>query len=124
MSYKLRIPSNFYFSKFRHIYNRNFRKKYIHGTCIDDYDDKFIQNKTFPACIDCKHFIRYNLTTSDSNTEIIYDDNDDELGKCQLFGHKNIITGKITYKYATTCRITNSICGPRGIYFSEKIKTK
>lgn len=119
MSYKLRIPSNFYFSKFRHIYNRNFRKKYIHGTCIDDYDDKFIQNKTFPACIDCKHFIRNNFISNISNNKIIYDD---DLGKCRLFGHKNIITGEITYKYATTCRISYNKCGPQGIYFSEKIK--
>jgi len=116
MSYKLRISSNFYFLKSRHIYNRNFWKKNMHVSCIDS-DNKFMQNRTFPACIDCNHFMRNNLINQISDNKIIYDD---DLGKCRLFSHKNIINGKITYKYATTCRINYNKCGPQGIYFCEK----
>jgi len=45
------------------------------------------------------------------------------FGKCKLFGHKNLVTGKIEYKFASVCRnsISGELCGVDGKYFDEAL---
>jgi len=40
--------------------------------------------------------------------------------KCNKFGEKDIITDKITYKYADSCRNDESLCGKEGKYYIEE----
>ena len=67
-----------------------------------------IKNRVFPICSKCKHFIR------------IHSDPYMDLNKCNLFGTKNMITGKITYDYAELCRQDMKKCGPLGRHFIPK----
>jgi len=39
--------------------------------------------------------------------------------RCNKFGEKNIITGKITYEPAEHCRQNQNLCGTVGNYYLE-----
>jgi hypothetical protein len=43
-----------------------------------------------------------------------------DLGKCKLFGEKNLVSGIITYDYASVCRISENRCGINGKHYEEK----
>jgi len=51
-------------------------------------------------CINCKHFI--------ANKE-----------ECAIFGDTNLVTGKIDYKYASSCRTNEGKCGEKALYYEE-----
>lgn len=111
MSYKMRISSNFYFSRYRHIYNRIFtRRSHIHNG--KNMDEPFIAGLNYPVCIDCKYFVRPEYIEGSEY--------DNDLGKCLLYGNKNLITGKIINYFATTCRGVESKCGEKGRFFTKK----
>lgn len=44
-----------------------------------------------------------------------------DLGKCEKFGSKNVVSGEITHVYAESCRIDTEQCGKTGKYFEKKI---
>ena len=67
----------------------------------------------FPACVDCVHFIKLNVTETEYNPF----DNENKFSKCNKFGTKDIISGKIDYDSTTTCRLDNNKCGIDGKYF-------
>jgi len=71
--------------------------------------DKIIKNMDLPACRNC---IYYKPSITNDYTS--------PLNKCEKFGEKNIITDKITYKYADMCRIDENLCGHEGNYFKEE----
>ena len=41
------------------------------------------------------------------------------LGRCMLFGKKNIISGEITYDFADICRISANKCGHNGTLYKD-----
>jgi hypothetical protein len=72
--------------------------------------DKIIKNINIPACRNCIHYkpVTYN---SDFTTP---------YNKCTKFGDKDIVTDKITYNFAESCRNDESKCGLEGKYFIEE----
>lgn len=74
------------------------------------FSNKIIRNIEFPSCKNCVHF----RPSSWSN------DFADPLNKCEKFGTKNIITGKITYDYADICRNNDHLCGKSGNHFEKE----
>jgi len=68
----------------------------------------FIKNMDKPVCKDCKYF-KYDP---------IY--NDYMYGKCGVFGKKDVVTGKITFKDAMVAR--NTDCGINATYFEPTVK--
>ena len=72
----------------------------------------FIKNMKIPICINCRHFLQYDV--KGSNIE------ENKYGKCKLFGTKDVITGHIEYYFASTCRSEYAgACGIEGKYFEE-----
>ena len=76
-------------------------------------NDKFIKNINIPSCKNCIHY-----KGSFSNIEYT-----SSLNKCVKFGEKNIITDKIEYVYADSCRRDENKCGENGYYFEEDKNT-
>lgn len=73
-----------------------------------------IDNIKPPTCVNCIHFVKYSdMYSSRSNVN-------QELGKCKLFGKKNLVSGKITYDFASSSRISENKCGIEGKYYEEK----
>ena len=72
-----------------------------------------IKNINLPECRNCKHFIAKKCDSQDSNYKI-------EVGRCSLFGTKNVVTGIIEHDYATTCRIFAHECGKYANYYEPK----
>jgi hypothetical protein len=68
---------------------------------------KIIKNMNTPSCRNCIHY-KPSYSTTDFTTF---------LNKCDKFGDKNIITNKISYDYADTCRRDEDKCGNVGKYF-------
>jgi hypothetical protein len=67
---------------------------------------RFITNKNLPTCKTC---------------EFYYISKKSKLpGYCTKFGEKNIITGDITYQFASVSRINTNMCGNNGIYYVRK----
>jgi len=74
----------------------------------------FIKNNDLPCCVNCIHFIEHK-------NNYPYDPiPDNNLGKCKLFGTKNIVTCEIDNEYASACREDKNKCGQGGKYFQEK----
>jgi len=72
--------------------------------------DKFIKNIDLPSCKNCIHYrpSMYNLVF------------DSTLNQCSKFGEKDIITDKIKYDFAESCRRDVEKCGEKGEYFEEE----
>jgi len=68
--------------------------------------ENLIKNINIPSCKNCIHFKPY------VNTDYY-----NELSKCQKFGKKDIISGKINYDYADNCRKDENKCGNEAKYF-------
>jgi hypothetical protein len=69
-----------------------------------------IKNKNIPACRNCIHY-KPDLY----NNEFTSSYND-----CKKFGEKNIISDKIIFESADSCRRDESKCGANGKYFEEE----
>lgn len=75
---------------------------------------QFIKNSDLPVCVNCIHFIENKMNYP-------YDavlSND--LGKCKIFGKKDIVTGEIKYEYAELCRLNKEKCHLTGKYYESK----
>ena len=68
-----------------------------------------IKNGQFPACKNCIHFANDKLYYKYATP----------LSKCKHFGEKDIITDKITYRYADACRSDKNLCGKEGNHFEK-----
>ena len=66
-----------------------------------------IKDIQLPVCKDCKFFMPHE------NREQY------TLGRCMLFGKKNIISGEITYEFADICRISANKCGHNGTLYKD-----
>jgi hypothetical protein len=75
----------------------------INGTPI-------IKNNHIPACKNCKFF-----------TPMQYNDFDSDMNRCEKFGEKDIITGKIEYDFVSSCRKDEDKCGLDGKLFEEEV---
>ena len=73
------------------------------------HSDKIIKNMDFPACRNCIHYTP-SMYSSDFTLPI---------SKCEKFGENDIISDKITYKYADSCRNDEQMCGKEGKYFKK-----
>jgi hypothetical protein len=63
-----------------------------------------VKNINKPECVKCKHFIQ--------ETNLV--------GRCSMFGNKDVVTGQIKYEYASVARmslLTIRNCGVNGKYF-------
>jgi hypothetical protein len=65
---------------------------------------QFIKNIKLPSCIECIYYLN-------------------KTGKCNKFGEKDVITGKIVYETASRIRYTENLCGLNGNYFEKKLCT-
>lgn len=65
-----------------------------------------VTNLNSHVCINCIHFIKFT--------------HGNQLDKCSYFGNRDLVTGDITYEWASVCRIRESKCGESGKYFYSK----
>lgn len=68
-----------------------------------------IINHSFPACRNCVH---YKATS--------YNNFDDKFNRCTYFGKKDVVSDKIEYDFADSCRDKQDKCGVEGKYFEEE----
>jgi len=68
-----------------------------------------IQNINIPSCRNCVH---YKPTS--------YNDFDSHINRCEIFGKKDIVTDKISYDFADSCRENETKCGINGTYFEQE----
>ena len=70
----------------------------------------FVKNEYLPVCSSCKYYMPHP-----------------KVGKCLLFGEKNLETGEIVYLDVITCRKDETIgrvsfsknCGSIGVHYEE-----
>jgi len=72
--------------------------------------DKIIKNINIPACRNCIH---YKPSANNNDFTAAYSD-------CTNFGDRNIVTDKISYDSAQSCRADESKCGLEGKYFENE----
>jgi len=87
-------------------------KLFLFGLCAKH--SPLIENIKPPTCVNCIHFVKYSDMYSSRG------DVNQELGKCKVFGKKNLVSGRITYDYATVSRTSDNKCGIEGKYYEEK----
>lgn len=73
---------------------------------LNKVPNKYIINSGLPECRNCKHFAPHN------SEEHKY-----SLATCLLYGQKNIISGKITFEFASHVRNRDSQCSREGINY-------
>jgi hypothetical protein len=71
--------------------------------------EKIIKNINIPSCRNCIYY----------KPETHYDF-ESELNKCEKFGEKNIISNKILYDFANSCRNDELKCGKEGKHFQQE----
>lgn len=64
---------------------------------------EFIINAAYPICKNCVYFQPHNGSTPM------------DLAKCTKYGKKDVITGKVTYSFASVCRTDQDKCGNNGV---------
>jgi hypothetical protein len=74
------------------------------------HSKSMILNYNLKTCRNCIHF-----QPSSSS-----DDFDSSSAKCKYFGKKDIVTDKITYDFADSCRMDETKCGMHAKYFEEE----
>jgi len=74
-----------------------------------------IINLEKPICALCVNFIEPKSARYEDQA---YDYK--KVGKCGLFGNKDLVTGKIEYDYAIHCRTDKKKCGQYGLLFTRK----
>ena len=67
-----------------------------------------IKNINYPNCKNCIYF------KEDTEREDKY-----TFSRCKFYGEKNNLSGEIEYKYASTCRDLNFLCGEHGKHYKE-----
>jgi len=72
--------------------------------------EKIIRNINTPSCMKCIH---YKPSYYSTNFLASYNN-------CNKFGNKDIITDKISYDNAESCRSDEKKCGYNGNYFEEE----
>jgi len=73
-------------------------------------DPTSIINGNLPSCSKCIHYRGfYSILLLDNH-----------FGKCNKFGVKDIVTGKIKYDYADIVRNDENKCGQNGIFFEPR----
>ena len=106
-----------YFSYIVMFFHKLITNKYINYRYLIKYNinsisniknKDFIQNKNVPICKKCIYIIKSDIF-----------DNDLVFSKCKLFGYKDIINGKIIYKFTSTCRDSEKYCGVNGKYYEN-----
>ena len=75
-----------------------------------NYSDKIIKNLYYPSCKNC---IYYKPTSYDK-------DFTSQFNKCEKIGEKDIVSDKIKYDFATSCRSDETKCGTEAKYFVEE----
>jgi len=70
------------------------------------FPNRIIRNIDFPSCKNCVYYVPSGLNNEFTSS----------LNKCKNFGTKNVVTGEITYYYATICRSDENLCGNSGKY--------
>ena len=71
---------------------------------------KIIKNINIPSCRNCLYYKVNNLDSDFTSG----------LNRCEKFGAKDIVTDKISYDFAVSCRSDESKCGEVGKYFEEE----
>jgi len=66
-----------------------------------------------PLCINCKHFIPYN---------VFYRSHMAKYGNCRLFYNVDVVTGEKSYEFASIARSTKTMCGTNATYFEDRNK--
>jgi len=69
--------------------------------------EDFIKYWVSPSCVSCIHFLSY------------YPNEHISMGRCKLFGKKDLVTGRIHYEYASVCRENNKMCMSDGFYYKK-----
>lgn len=79
-----------------------------------------IKNLRAPKCHTCKNFISGDLDN------LLFSSDSYRFAKCKKFGKADLVSGKINYDYAESCRSVESKCGQNGTRyeFDEFNKTK
>jgi hypothetical protein len=72
--------------------------------------NRIIRNIDFPSCKNCVYYLPSGLNNDFASS----------LNKCKNFGAKDVVTGEITYDYATTCRYNENLCGNSGKYYVKE----
>jgi len=80
---------------------------YLLFTCVNS--EKMIKNINIPACKNCIYY-----------KPKLYDDFTSSFNRCENFGEKDIITDKIEYNFADSCRNDESKCGKEGKFFIKE----
>lgn len=75
---------------------------------------QFIVGNEYPICKNCVNFIENPVYGSDITT----------YSKCKVFGDKNLVSGEITYRFASIIRDFDEYCGRKGKYYQETPKQK
>lgn len=75
----------------------------------------FIQNVEFPSCKDCVHYKPkpYSRILHDNST----------YARCSLFGNKDVISGKVSFEYASVCRSSEVKCSINGNHFTPIVNS-
>lgn len=73
---------------------------------VKNATSEMIRNKNIPSCINCKF----------SNKGFL---NSHTFLHCKKFGEKDIITDKVSYDFADSCRNDEKKCGIEGKYYEE-----
>jgi hypothetical protein len=68
-----------------------------------------IKNLNYPSCINCAHFTQNVQTHTD-------------FAKCKKFGRMDLVSGEITYEYASVTRKYDDHCGEKGFFYEEAPK--
>jgi hypothetical protein len=66
-----------------------------------------------PLCVNCKHFIPYDLFCGSHRAE---------YGNCRLFYNVDVVTGEKSYEFASIARSTKTMCGTNATYFENRYK--
>ena len=72
--------------------------------------EKIIKNINIPSCRNCIHY----------KPDMYHNDFTSPYVRCEKFGVKDIITDKISYKFADYARNDDALCGKEGKYFEEE----
>jgi hypothetical protein len=73
-----------------------------------------IKNNDLPVCSQCIHY------QPPPHHLLLYGDSSTIVGRCKLFGTKDIVTGHVDYTYADICRMNSMNCGMNGTLFEPK----
>ena len=88
----------------------------VTNNIIDNFETnpttKFIINHRLPECRNCKYFMPHDSEIHKYS-----------LGRCKLYGFKNIVSGETRYEYADHCRQDHKQCTIQGFNFEPFVVT-